>query len=180
MYCVASTEKAQRFQTDLHLRDRNATMTSDFGGSSFMDLLMQSAHSDLDLVVLYHFTSELFLANFLDWRCVADEQSISQQSNLRSDSVVSPLWCLNDVEKWKGCNDSGRKYRSYWEMTFIWVQKAADGSVCKLSHYCTQSVQSHKPWKVWEVSAIMSSSPQHNAKRELILSQFRRHFLIFL
>jgi len=29
----------------------------------------------------------------------------------------------------KSCNDSGRKYRSEWEMTFVWVQKAADGSV---------------------------------------------------
>ena len=113
--------------------------------------------SDLALVFFYHFTSKLLLTNFLDWRCVADAQSISQQSNLRSDSVVSPLWCLNYF-KWKGCKDSGCKYRSYWEMTFIWVQKAADGSVCKLSHYCTQSVQFHKPWKVREVSVMMSSS----------------------
>jgi len=27
-------------QTDLHIRDRNAAMTSGFGGSSFMGLLM--------------------------------------------------------------------------------------------------------------------------------------------
>jgi len=52
----------------------------------------------------------------------------------------------------------------------IWVQKAADGSVYKLSHYCTQSELSHKPWKVREVSVIMSSSLQHIAKQELILS----------
>jgi len=32
--------QTQRLQTDLHLRDRNPTMTSGFGGSSFMDLLM--------------------------------------------------------------------------------------------------------------------------------------------
>jgi len=32
--------QAQRLQTDLHLRDRNATMTSGLSGSSFMDLLM--------------------------------------------------------------------------------------------------------------------------------------------
>jgi len=46
------------------------------------------------------------------------------------------------------------KYRSEWEMTFTWVQKAADGPVCKLWHHCTQcatsqtmkpSVQPHKP-----------------------------------
>jgi len=34
--CVVSTKKEQRLQTDLHLRDRNATMASGFGGSSFM------------------------------------------------------------------------------------------------------------------------------------------------
>jgi len=28
VYCVVSTKKAQRLQTDLHFRDRNATMTS--------------------------------------------------------------------------------------------------------------------------------------------------------
>ena len=44
-------------------------------------------------------------------------------------------------------------------MTFIFLQKPADGSVCKLSHYCAQSVQPHQPWKVREVSVIMSSSP---------------------
>jgi len=44
VYCVVSTKKAQRLQTDLHLHDRNATMTSGFGGRSFMNLLMQSAH----------------------------------------------------------------------------------------------------------------------------------------
>jgi len=59
----------------------------------------------------------------------------------------------------KGCNDSDRKHKSYWEMTSIWVQKAVDGSVFKLSQYCTQSGQSHKPWKFREVSEIMSSSP---------------------
>jgi len=36
VYCVVSTKKEQRLQTDLHLRGRNATMTSGFGGSSFM------------------------------------------------------------------------------------------------------------------------------------------------
>ena len=44
-------------------------------------------------------------------------------------------------------------------MTSIWLQKAAYVSVCKLLHCCTQCVQSHKPWKVREVSVIMSSSP---------------------
>ena len=28
---------------------------------------------------------------------------------------------------------------------FVWVQSAANGSVCKLWHHCTQSVQSHQP-----------------------------------
>jgi len=37
-------------------------------------------------------------------------------------------------------------------MTFAWVQKAANGSVYKLWHHCTQSVQSHKPCKVIEAS----------------------------
>jgi len=41
--------------------------------------------------------------------------------------------------KWKGSYDSGRKYRSESEMTFAWVQKAADGSVCKLWQHCTQT-----------------------------------------
>jgi len=40
VYCVVSTKKPQRFQTDLHLRDRNPTVTSGFGDSSFIDLLM--------------------------------------------------------------------------------------------------------------------------------------------
>jgi len=31
--CIVSTKKAQQLQTDLHLRDRNATMASGFGGS---------------------------------------------------------------------------------------------------------------------------------------------------
>ena len=39
--------------------------------------------------------------------------------------------------KWKASYDSNRKYRSKWEETFVWVQKAADGSeaaYCKLCH----------------------------------------------
>jgi len=56
--------------------------------------------SDLVLVFFYHFTSKLLLTNFLVWRCVADAQSISQQSNLRSDSVVSLVvsYWRQDVE----------------------------------------------------------------------------------
>jgi len=53
--------------------------------------------------------------------------------------------CDSDVEKWKGCNDFGRNYKSEWEMTSVWVQEAADGSVCKRSHHFTHGVQSHKP-----------------------------------
>jgi len=34
------------------------------------------------------------------------------------------------------------------------LQKVADGSVYKLRHYCTQSAQSHKPWKVGEASGM--------------------------
>jgi hypothetical protein len=39
--------------------------------------------------------------------------------------------------KWKASYDSNRKYSSKWEETFVWVQKAADGSeaaYCKLCH----------------------------------------------
>ena len=36
--------------------------------------------------------------------------------------------------KWKTSCDSNRKYRSKWEETFVWVQKAADGSAAA---YCT-------------------------------------------
>jgi len=42
--------------------------------------------------------------------------------------------------KWKSLYDCVRTYRSAREMTFVWVQKAADGSICKLWHHCTQSV----------------------------------------
>jgi len=39
--------------------------------------------------------------------------------------------------KWKAYYDSNLKYSSKWEETFVWVQKAADGSeaaYCKLCH----------------------------------------------
>jgi len=39
VYCVASTKQAQRLQTGLRLCDRNATVTSGFGGSSSVDLV---------------------------------------------------------------------------------------------------------------------------------------------
>jgi len=32
--------------------------------------------------------------------------------------------------------------------------EAVNGSVCKLWHHCTQSVQSQKPWKVREASTM--------------------------
>jgi len=38
MYCAVSTKQAHRLQTGLHLRYRNVTMMSGFGGSRFMDL----------------------------------------------------------------------------------------------------------------------------------------------
>jgi len=41
-------------------------------------------------------------------------------------------------------------------MTLVWVQKAAGGSVWTLWHRCTQSVQSHKPWKVREASVCQA------------------------
>jgi len=43
-------------------------------------------------------------------------------------------------------------------------QQVADGSVCKLWNYFTQSVQSHKPGIVREMSVL-----QYNAKQDLIL-----------
>ena len=43
-------------------------------------------------------------------------------------------------------------------MTFVWVQKATDGSVCQLWHRSTQSVQSHKTLKVREASVMTSST----------------------
>jgi len=43
-------------------------------------------------------------------------------------------------------------------MTFVWVQKAASRSVCKLWHHCTPSVQSHKPRKVRETSVMNSNT----------------------
>ena len=39
--------------------------------------------------------------------------------------------------KWKASHHSNLKYRSKWEETFVWVQKAADGleaAYCKLCH----------------------------------------------
>jgi hypothetical protein len=39
--------------------------------------------------------------------------------------------------KWRASYDSNRKYSNKWEETFVWVQKAADGSeaaYCKLCH----------------------------------------------
>jgi hypothetical protein len=39
--------------------------------------------------------------------------------------------------KWKASYKGNRKYRSKWEETFVWVQKAAGGSgaaYCKLCH----------------------------------------------
>jgi hypothetical protein len=39
--------------------------------------------------------------------------------------------------KWKASYDNTRKNGSQWEETFVWVQKAADGSkavYCKLCH----------------------------------------------
>jgi hypothetical protein len=41
------------------------------------------------------------------------------------------------TNKWKASHDSNRTYRSKWEETFVWVQKAAGGSeaaYCKLCH----------------------------------------------
>ena len=43
----------------------------------------------------------------------------------------------------------------------VWVQKAVTGSVCKLRHQCTQSVQSYKPWEVQEASVMSSSIGQN-------------------
>ena len=41
------------------------------------------------------------------------------------------------LKKWKASYDRNRKYNNKWEETFVWVQKAADGSesaYCKLCH----------------------------------------------
>jgi hypothetical protein len=38
--------------------------------------------------------------------------------------------------KWKASYDSNRKYGSKWEETFVWVQKAADGSEAAYSKLC--------------------------------------------
>jgi len=43
-------------------------------------------------------------------------------------------------------------------MTFIWVQEAVDGSLRKLCHVCTQSVQSHKPRKVKKALEMSSNA----------------------
>jgi len=45
--------------------------------------------------------------------------------------------------KWKGSNDSGRKYRSEWDLPFLWVQKAAHGSEFRLSGVSMQ-------WRPWQ------------------------------
>ena len=40
--------------------------------------------------------------------------------------------------KWEASYDSNRKFRSKWEETFVWVQKAAGGleaAYCKLCHW---------------------------------------------
>jgi len=47
--------------------------------------------------------------------------------------------------KWKCSYGSGRKYKSEWEITCVWVQKAVCGSVCNMWHHCTQSVPSREP-----------------------------------
>jgi len=61
-------------------------------------------------------------------------------------------------------------------MTFAWLQKAADGSMCKLPHHCTQNMPPHKPWKVREASV-----PSSSTRSSKTWSQFRRNFpMIFL
>jgi len=58
-------------------------------------------------------------------------------------------------------------------MTFVWVQKAVDRSVCKLLHYCTQSVKC-------AISQTMKSQGrsvlQYNAKQDLILISKKNFF----
>jgi len=67
------------------------------------------------------------------------------------------------MRQWR--QESGRAFmilvlstRSEWEITFVLVQKGTNGSICKLSHYCFQSVQSHKPWKVREAQVIQGQA----------------------
>jgi len=52
--------------------------------------------SGLALIFFRDFTCNFLLTNLLDGRCVAVAKSISEQSNMRSDSAVSLLWCLDD------------------------------------------------------------------------------------
>ena len=70
-------------------------------------------------------------------------------------SCFTPLILISNTRS--VCFGTARKYRSQWDMTFLWVQKSAYGSVCKFWPQCNQSVRSHKSWKVREAS-IMSSS----------------------
>jgi len=48
---------------------------------------------------------------------------------------------------------------------FVWVQKAADGSVCKLWHHCTQCVISLN----MKSQRNISNEFQYNPKQDLIL-----------
>jgi hypothetical protein len=61
--------------------------------------------------------------------------------------------------KWKASYDSNHKYRSKLEETFVWVQKAADGSeaaYCKLCH-CN----------ILATSQIMKSLEKHKRRTAL-------------
>jgi len=61
---------------------------------------------------------------------------------------------------------SGRKCRSEWKKTVVWVQKAADGSKpahCKPWHHCAQSVKSHK---TYESQRSIMKELQYRAKQD--------------
>jgi len=95
LYCV-STKQAQRLQTGLRLRDRNATMTS----------------------------------------------------------------------KWKGSYDSGRKYRSEWKMTFVWVQKVPIDLYANCLHYLRRVCNFTNHEKSRKISAPVQCQARFNLNFE--------------
>jgi len=61
------------------------------------------------------------------------------------------------------------------ERTVVWMQKSADGSVCKLWHYCTQSVLS----QTMKGQRSIKNELQYKVKQDLI-SLRRKFIVIFL
>jgi len=76
--------------------------------------------------------------NFLrnHWKCVRCVESCERYARLKAGRQVCQRNATTTSRKLKGSYISGRECRSEWEKTYVWVQKAADGSACKLWYHC--------------------------------------------